>query len=166
MAGFTTDVSDWTIVRTGIVQGLGLGFIFVPLSTITFATLRAATAAPRPPRMFSLMRNIGSSIGISIVVTPARPEHPDQPRHARRARDAASIRCSRRPSCRACLGPRRASAGLAALNDEITRQAATIAYLNDFRLMMYVMLLAIPMLLLLRKPRHTAPPPAAAAVAE
>jgi MFS transporter, DHA2 family, multidrug resistance protein len=41
-----------------------------------------------------------------------------------------------------------------ALNGEITRQAAAIAYVDDFRLMMYVMLLAIPMLLLLRSPRR------------
>ncbi|MGD9788834.1 MAG: DHA2 family efflux MFS transporter permease subunit, partial [Sulfuricellaceae bacterium] len=63
MTRFTTDVSGWDIVRTGIIQGLGLGFIFVPLSTITFSTL-----APRyrneGTALFSLMRNIGSSIGI------------------------------------------------------------------------------------------------------
>ena len=68
MSGFTPDVSQWTIVRTGFTQGLGFGLIFVPLSTVTFATL--------PPEwrteatgLFSLMRNLGSSIGISIVVS-------------------------------------------------------------------------------------------------
>jgi len=37
-----------------------------------------------------------------------------------------------------------------ALNGEVTRQAATIAYLNDFTLMMWAMLLSAPLLLLLR----------------
>ncbi len=59
------------IVYTGVVQGVGLGFIFVPLSTIAFATL-----APRyrneGTAMFSLIRNLGSSIGISLVMTDAR----------------------------------------------------------------------------------------------
>ena len=42
---------------------------------------------------------------------------------------------------------------LAALNGEVTRQAAAIAYLDDFRLMMIIMLLVIPLLVLLRNPR-------------
>jgi MFS transporter, DHA2 family, multidrug resistance protein len=163
MAGFTTEVSIWTLVQTGIVQGLGLGFMFVPLSTITFATL-----APRyrneATAMFSLMRNIGSSIGISIVVTLLAQN--TQINHATLAEQATPFNPMFRLPHVAHAWGLGETAGLAALNHEITRQAATIAYLNDFRLMMYLMLLAIPMLLLLRKPRHKAPPPAAAAVAE
>jgi DHA2 family multidrug resistance protein len=41
---------------------------------------------------------------------------------------------------------------MATLNAEVTRQAATIAYLNDFQLMMWVTLAAIPLLVLLRRP--------------
>jgi DHA2 family multidrug resistance protein len=54
--------------------------------------------------------------------------------------------------------------GLAALDAEVTRQAATIGYLNDFRLMMYMMLGSIPLLLLLRGSRR--PPPVEAATME
>jgi len=68
MARFTTDVPVSTIVWTGVTQGLGLGFIFVPLSTVTFTTL-APQYRTEGAAMFSLMRNIGSSIGISIVIT-------------------------------------------------------------------------------------------------
>jgi DHA2 family multidrug resistance protein len=68
MSRFTLQVDSWTIVRTGVTQGLGLGFIFVPLSTITFATLRPQWRN-EGTAMFSLMRNIGSSIGISVMVT-------------------------------------------------------------------------------------------------
>src|SRR3546814_2787379 len=68
MSGFTTEVPISTIVWTGITQGLGLGFIFVPLSTVTFSTL-AQHYRNEGTAMFSLMRNIGSSIGISIVFT-------------------------------------------------------------------------------------------------
>ena len=47
--------------------------------------------------------------------------------------------------------------GAAALNAEVTRQSLMIAYLNDFRLMMYLTLFAVPLLLLLRAPaRHRA----------
>ena len=46
MTGFTPDVSEWTLIRTGILQGMGLGFMFVPLSTITFATLPGNLRTP------------------------------------------------------------------------------------------------------------------------
>jgi DHA2 family multidrug resistance protein len=62
MTGFTADVSQAAIVRTGLMQGFGLGFIFVPLSTVTFATL-APHYRTQGAALFSLMRNIGSSIG-------------------------------------------------------------------------------------------------------
>src|SRR3546814_18818331 len=67
MSLFSLDVTPWLIVKTGIVQGLGLGLIFVPLSTVTFATLEPRHRA-EATALFSLVRNIGSSIGISIVI--------------------------------------------------------------------------------------------------
>jgi MFS transporter, DHA2 family, multidrug resistance protein len=150
MAGFTTEVDVWTIVGTGITQGLGLGFIFVPLSTLTFATLpvRLRTEAAG---MFSLMRNIGSSIGISVVETLLARN--TQINHSALASNISPFN----PVLRGPAMPPDWSLdsvhGLAALNAEITRQAATIAYLDDFRLMMYVMLIAVPLVVLLRRPQ-------------
>ena len=51
-----------------VLQGLGMGFIFVPLSTVAYATLRVEDAADAAG-LFSLLRTIGSSIGISAVST-------------------------------------------------------------------------------------------------
>ncbi len=67
MTGFTPNVSEWTLIRTGILQGMGLGFMFVPLSTITFATLPGHLRT-QGTALYSLIRNIGSSIGISLVI--------------------------------------------------------------------------------------------------
>ena len=54
--------------------------------------------------------------------------------------------------------PRRGNAdGLAALNEELTRQAQMIAYLDDFQLLMWVTLAALPLILLLRKNRQPVP---------
>ena len=68
MTQWNADVGVSDIIYTGVVQGVGLGFIFVPLSAIAFATL-----APRyrneGTAMFSLIRNLGSSVGISLVMT-------------------------------------------------------------------------------------------------
>ena len=54
--------------------------------------------------------------------------------------------------------------GMAALNAEVTRQAATIAYLNDFQFMMWVTLAAVPLLVFLRRPPRKSAAPAGHAV--
>jgi DHA2 family multidrug resistance protein len=52
--------------------------------------------------------------------------------------------------------------GLAALSQEVTRQAPMVVYIDDFKLMMFVSLASIPQVLLLRRPAPRAPQPAAA----
>ena len=51
-----------------MIQGVGLGLVFVPLSTVAFATLPGAACAPTAPSILTLVRNIGSSVGISMVI--------------------------------------------------------------------------------------------------
>ena len=152
MSQFTLQVDTWSIVRTGVTQGLGLGFIFVPLSTITFATLRPQWRN-EGTAMFSLMRNIGSSIGISVMVTLLARN--TQANHALLSDQLTPFNNALRAAGHAWAPD--TLAGVLALNSEVTRQAATIAYLSDFRMMMWVTLLAIPLLTLLRKPRHPVP---------
>jgi uncharacterized protein involved in response to NO len=55
--------------------------------------------------------------------------------------------------------------GIAALNAEVTRQATMVAYIDDFRLMMWIVLASLPLLLLLREARRRPPPTAAAPAA-
>ncbi len=66
MTGWTPDISQMTIVIVGVIQGIGLGFLFVPLSTVTLSTLSPELRA-EGAGIFSLSRNIGSSVGISVV---------------------------------------------------------------------------------------------------
>ncbi len=149
MSGFTTDVASSTIAMTGIVQGLGLGFIFVPLSTITFATL-APHYRTEGTAMFSLMRNIGSSIGISIMVTLVARN--TQINHAELGEMLSPSRSAFRHLQLPGGLSTHSQSGLAYLNHLLTDQSATIAYLNDFRLMVWITLAAIPLLLLLKAP--------------
>lgn len=150
MAGFTAEVDVSTLVWTGVVQGLGLGFIFVPLSTTAFSTLRPQYRN-EGTAMFSLMRNIGSSIGISVMMTLLAQS--TQVSHA----DIASVLTPFRDTLQAPWLPQiwdwHTTAGAVALDREVTRQAQTIGYLNDFTVMMWITLLAAPLLLLLRKPK-------------
>ena len=64
---FTPDTSMHTIIWTSMVQGAGLGFMFVPLNTVALATLPPAFRT-EGTAMWTLIRNLGSSIGVSIVV--------------------------------------------------------------------------------------------------
>jgi DHA2 family multidrug resistance protein len=164
MSLFTPDVSQWIIVRTGFTQGLGFGLIFVPLSTVTFATLPPAWRT-EATGLFSLMRNIGSSIGISVVIsllaTNTQVSHADLAAHVT-------------PFNPHLLAPAVGefwnawtAQGQTALNAVVTRQAQVIAYADDYRLMVWLTLAALPMLLLMRGPRRDdAQAHAAAAVAD
>jgi DHA2 family multidrug resistance protein len=151
MTAFNLNVDTWTLVRTGITQGMGLGFIFVPLSTVTFSTL-APHYRNEGTAMFSLMRNIGSSIGISVVVTLLSQN--TQINHATLAEFINPFRSAMQQPWLPQAWDPATSAGVSALNAEVTRQAATIAYLNDFALMMWIALAAVPLVLLLRAPRQ------------
>ncbi|MFA6022043.1 MAG: DHA2 family efflux MFS transporter permease subunit [Rhodospirillales bacterium] len=151
MSRFTLDVGVWTIVQTGLVQGFGLGLVFVPLSTTTFTTLEPRYRT-EGTAMFSLMRNIGSSIGISIVVTLLARN--TQITHAALAEHVTPFNTLFDWPAISGTWNLHSQAGLAALNAEVTRQAATVAYLNDFTLMMVITLLAVPMLILMRSPHR------------
>jgi DHA2 family multidrug resistance protein len=150
MTQFTAEVGFYEIIYSGVFQGIGLGFIFVPLSAVAFATL-----APRyrneGTAMFSLVRNIGSSIGISVVMTLLG--HEAQVSHAALSENITLFRSALHAPGVPSLWNTGSEVGLMALNGEVARQALTIAYINDFRLMMYGTLVAVPLLLLLRSPK-------------
>ncbi len=162
MTHFNLDTGGWDIVRTGVVQGFGLGFLFVPLSTVSFSTL-----APRfrneGAALYSLVRNIGMSIGVSVAITAL-------------ARWTQSSRATLVPYINPFSLPLRAAVdtgaldpttpqGLALIEAEVARQAAMLAYLQDFRLMMWVTIAALPLILLLRPTKTEASSSALAAEA-
>jgi DHA2 family multidrug resistance protein len=161
MTGFTPDVSRFTLIRTGVIQGMGLGFTFVPLSTIAFATLEPHLRT-QGTALFSLMRNIGSSIGISVVVFLLNRN--TQIMHASMTESVTPFSDLARQPQIASHWNLSSLQGLAALNGEITRQAQIIAFNNDFLLMTWVTLAAMPLLLLLRKPKRIDKEAAAAAL--
>ena len=162
MSRFSLDVTPWLIIKTGVIQGFGLGLIFVPLSTVTFSTL-APQFRGEATALFSLLRNIGSSIGISIVI--ALLSRNTQINHAVLAEHVTPYNPLMHAPFLPDLWSPANPAGLATLNAEVTRQAASIAYINDFLLMMFVTLAALPFVLLLKPPRRTSTPPGELAAA-
>ncbi len=153
MTGFTPQMDSWPIIRSGVVQGLGLGLVFVPLSTIAFATLDPRFRADATS-LFSLVRNIGSSIGISIVI--AALTRNIQINHAELGAFITPynpVLAQANPA--AIAGDPTA---LQILDGLVNVQAAMIAYVDDFYLMMWVTLLAMPLALILSHPKRAGKP--------
>jgi len=149
MTFFSPDMNYWPIVWTGIIQGFGLGFVFIPLTTVAFTTLdpRLRTEASS---LFNLVRNLGSSIGVSVVATVlasnAQTLHESLGSYItpyNNALPAAGI-------YPAILGTQVGAQTLAQLNGLISSQALMISYLDDFKLMFIITLCAAPLLIFLR----------------
>ena len=151
MTHITLDMDSHLVIVSGFIQGVGIGFTFVPLSTAAFATLAPRLRNEGTP-IYSLVRNIGGSVGISIV--QALLIRGEAQAHAQLASLVApgnqglvNLPAAMDPST---------PGGLAMLNSIVTRQAALVAYVNDFWIMMAITLAAIPLLLLIRRARSTA----------
>jgi DHA2 family multidrug resistance protein len=141
MTGFYLQMDQSMIVWSGLLQGLGAGMVYVPLAAVTFATL-AATFRNEGTAMFSLIRNVGSSIGISVVTTMLTRN--TQVMHSRLAESVTPYFNPLHPAAAST------ARGVAMVNHTVTNQAAMIAYNNDFKMMMILTLCAIPLVALLR----------------
>ena len=153
MSRYSLDLSAADIIWPGIIQGIGVGLVFVPLSAATFATLDPSMRA-QGTAIYSLIRNIGSSIGISLVQTMlvrntvvVHAALTDRITYANPAWDNPAI---------AAIYDLKVPAGVAALDATITQQAAMIAYVDDFCLMLILTLLVMPLIFLLQPPRRGA----------
>ncbi len=148
MTQFSLTMDSRPIIVSGILQGFGVGFVYVPLSTAAFATLpeRFRTEGTA---FFNLLRNLGSSIGISAVQTLLTRN--TQAVHSSLAAHLTPFAAATNPTLGAAAT---SEAGLAALNAEVTRQAAMIAYVDDFKLIMWMTIALIPFLLLMRRAGH------------
>jgi DHA2 family multidrug resistance protein len=162
MAHYSLDLSQGDIIWPGVIQGIGMGLVFVPLSAATFATLDPHMRA-QGTALFSLVRNIGSSIGISLVQTLLV-------RDTVIAHAALTERITygnpawHNPAIAQAYDLSTAG-GTAFLDSSLTQQAAMIAYLNDFWLMLFLTVAVIPLLWLLRPPRRQNVPDVDAQVA-
>lgn len=137
MTGFDLLMDEKLVVISGLIQGFGVGLAYVPISTVAFSSL------PRSLRnegtaFFNLQRNIGSAIGISVVQTLLT-------RNTQIVHEAFSGHVTPYSGIDPYSLP-----GLATLNHMITNQAAMIAYLDDYKLMMVLTLAVIPLLVVLR----------------
>ena len=147
---FTPDTATRTIVWVSMLQGFGRGLMFVPLNMIALSTVPVALRT-QGTAMWTLIRNLGSSIGVSIVI--ANLTNKTIMMHARLAESVTPFNQAMADPAAAMLDPT-TDMGRALLENLITQQATIIAYANDFKLMMGMTLLAFPLVFLIRTSRH------------
>lgn len=155
MTGFSPQMDAGLIILSGVVQGLGLGQVFVPLSTVAFSTIPPVFRADATS-LFSLVRNIGSSIGISLCIVMLTRNL--QVSHA----DLSGLVTPFNPNLTR-LFPQPTGVNLAQLDGLVNQQALMVSYIDDFYLLMWVTLSALPLVFMLGKPKRAggAAPPAA-----
>lgn len=144
------------LIVSGLFQGVGLGMIFVPLSSIAFATLAPALRT-EGAAMFSLSRNLGSSIGVSMV--SALLVRFTATNHSQMVSMLTPYNRVAAPMVTMGFPGFTHLQLWAMLEGMATEQASMIGYLDDYILMMWITLASIPMLLMLRRPQR-APRPA------
>ncbi|HWB45038.1 MAG TPA: DHA2 family efflux MFS transporter permease subunit [Hyphomicrobiaceae bacterium] len=161
-SGFSVDTQIWTIVWTSMLQGLGLGLLFVPLNTIALSTLPPALRT-EGTALWTLIRNMGSSIGVSVVIANLSSKAITM--HARLAEVVTPFNLGLADPAAEPLNPA-TDMGRALLDQLVTQQATIIAYANDFKLMMIMSLLAFPLILFVRQGPSPARPPAREAMSQ
>ncbi|MGD9596993.1 MAG: DHA2 family efflux MFS transporter permease subunit [Steroidobacteraceae bacterium] len=154
MSLFTMDTTPAMIVGSGFMQGIGIGLIFVPLSALTFSTL-APHLRNEGTAFYSLTRNLGSSVGVSVVTGVLA--HNTQANHAALVQYASPLNVVTRLPGYPAEWSLHSTGSIAALEHEITRQSLLLAYVQDFRLMLWLCVLATPLLLMFSR-RGSSPP--------
>lgn len=144
----TQHISPFWIIIPMIIQGFGLGMIFVPLSTIAYSTL-SVHLRTEAAGLFSLLRTIGSSIGISIVITlyTRGTQH-----FWNQLGGFINIYNPQLQDYIKALNLRPDEPlGAALLANELFKQAAMLSFINVFAVIKWCFVLMIPLVLLLKK---------------
>ena len=148
MTQFSLLMNTWPIMISGVAQGFGVGLVWVPLSAVAFATL-PANLRNEGTAFFNLLRNVGSSIGISVVFFLFTQNV--QRLHAALGTHITPYNITDNPA--AAHFHTGTLQGLAGLDATIYNQASMMAYIDDFQLMMVLTLASIPFLLMIKKTR-------------
>ncbi|VWX57111.1 DHA2 family efflux MFS transporter permease subunit [Sphingorhabdus sp. 109] len=151
MTGWSLDMNRWPVIISGIVQGLGMGGLFVTMNILGFSTLSPALRTDGAS-LLNLSRTIGASVGIAVFVGLLgrnwQTSHADLAGHVTEAQLSPVS-----PTSINRLGQYGEQA-MMVIDGEVNRQALMIAYLGDFWLMAVVTALCVPLVFLMKKPQR------------
>ncbi|MFZ0591878.1 MAG: DHA2 family efflux MFS transporter permease subunit [Bryobacteraceae bacterium] len=154
----TLQISPWSMLIPIIISGFSLGLVFVPLSTVTLGSL-APQSIGNGSGLFNLLRNVGGSVGISIVNTVlARHEQLHQTELSRHMAPMLPTVQQALSSFTQVLAPQSgpANASIQAygmLQNTLSQQATLWSYVDDFRYMALACFCCVPVVWLLKRVR-------------
>ncbi|MBD1548921.1 DHA2 family efflux MFS transporter permease subunit [Labrenzia aggregata] len=151
MASLNLNASFWQLAWPGLTSGLGMGLVFVPLSTLAFDGI-GSDRQDEASGLYGVTRQLGSSIGIAVagamIVRGIATDTSLLTQHVTPYSEAA----------RAYLAPLglsvQSAKGAAVLSAEISRQAAMMSYARIFNWLGWAALVLLPLLLVMHKPAH------------
>ena len=150
MAQFDINVTTFDVAWTSGLQGLGVGLVWVPLAVVTFSTMKPENI-PQASAVFHLLRNVGSSVFISmsvvVMVRSMKVNYAEMTEFISPFNEATRL-----PSVMGQWSIESVP-GLAAISGEIQRQAMMIGYNNAFYFFTVTSLITIPLVLMLRVPK-------------
>ena len=158
MAHWLPEVGVWAVVSTTVVQGIGLGFVFLPTNLVSFATLPAPLRTDASA-VLNLTRNIGSAFGVSVTTTLLATGM--QTAHASLAEHVSPFNRALTLNAPGMLWNQHIPYGLSGLGAIVDRNAAVIAYANDFLFMFFTCLPVLLVIALMRAPPAFSPAEAA-----
>jgi MFS transporter, DHA2 family, multidrug resistance protein len=161
MADFYAEIDFWNIAGPGILRGLGSGFIFIPLTTLSLGAVSVENMATASG-LFNMVRTIGGSIGIAILVamlTSGAQIHQNYlAAHVDPFQLDMLLHAS--PAASGIIGNitrHGAAPMLGMVYVQIQRQAAVMAFIDDFRIIAYIFFVLTPVALFMRKPAARTP---------
>jgi DHA2 family multidrug resistance protein len=149
MSNWTPDISASWLTFTTIIQGIGMGLLFVPMNLVSFATLPAIFRTDGSA-LVNLVRNVGSAVGVSITTTVLATA--TQVIHAQMAQSASPFNRNLGVNAPSMLMNPQIPFGLGNLDMMIQRNAQIVAYSDDFLFMFFVSLPAILVIWLMKRP--------------
>ena len=151
IAGFSINLTSFDVAWTSYIQGLGVGLVWVPLNVLAFATLKPAYV-PDAAAILHLIRNIGSSIFISVCITVILRS--SKIAYAGLAEGVSAYnKIFDIPFLMGAWSINN-EAGISAFAREIERQSMMNGYLSAFYLFSFTAVAILPLLLLIRMPKR------------
>jgi DHA2 family multidrug resistance protein len=154
MSKWTPAISPVSLIETTLVQGLGMGFVFVPMNLVAFATLSPVYRTDGSA-LINLMRNLGSAIGISLTTTVLA--NSIQIVHSQMAENASKFNRALSVNGPSLMWNPQIPFGAAQFDSLIQRNAQIVAYADVYLFMLFASLPALVIIFLMRKPPPLAP---------
>jgi DHA2 family multidrug resistance protein len=156
MAQFYAEIDFWNIAAPGILRGVGSGFIFIPLTTLSLGSVSVENMGTASG-LFNMVRTIGGSIGIAMLVAMLTSGAQTHQSYLAAHVDPfqLSMLMHTSPAASGAIGNftrHGAAPMLGMVYLEVQRQAAVMAFVDDFRIIAYIFFILTPVALFMHKP--------------